>query len=143
MSGSRGEPLRLIAQDAEDLAVVSAALQDAVMKVGDIQFEPGVKRLTLALNRYRWEGAERTRVRAALQFAGVEAVQAKHIRMRAREAVLSLLSIQFEAEEPPGGTVTLAFAGGGDIRARVECVEAVLADVSEPWPTTRTPQHEG
>lgn len=142
MSGEQAFALRLIAQDAEDLAVVSAALQDAVIKVGDIRFEPQARRLTLALNRYRWEGAARERVRAALQFAGVEAVQARRIRMRAPDAVLALLSIQFEPAEAPGGTVTLAFAGGGDIRAEVECVEAVLADVSPPWPTTRTPRHE-
>lgn len=139
-------PLRLLAQDPEDLAVVSAALQDAVVKVGDIQFEPQARRLTIALNRYRWEGDDRQRVRAALQFAGVEAVQARRVRMRAKDAVLALLSIGFEpdaTEESPGGTVSLTFAGGGDIRCRVECVEAVLADVSQPWSTPRTPSHEG
>ena len=135
-------PLRLLAQDADDLAVVSAALQDAVVKVGDIQFEPKARRLTIALNRFRWEGEERSRVRAALQFAGVEAVQARRVRMRAKDAVLALLSVGFEPEDAPGGTISLTFAGGGDIRCRVECVEAVLADVSQPWPTPRTPSHE-
>ncbi|WP_245620244.1 DUF2948 family protein [Phenylobacterium immobile] len=142
MSGEMSAPLRLMAQDAEDLAVVSAALQDAVIKVGDIQYEPKARRLTIALNRYRWEGGQSQRVRAALQFAGVEAVQARRVRMRAKDAVLALLSIGFEPEDAPGGTVSLVFAGGGDIRVRVECVEAVLADVSQPWSTPRTPNHD-
>ena len=85
---TRAKPLRLLAQDAEDLAVISAAMQDAVGKVGDINFEPKGRRLTVAFNRYRWE------------------------------------------------------SGGGDLRATVECVEAVLADVSPPWPTPRKPAHE-
>ena len=56
-------PLRLLAQDADDLAVLSAAAQDAVAKVGDIVFEPKARRLTIAFNRYRWESTARERVR--------------------------------------------------------------------------------
>lgn len=142
MSDAERAPLRLLAQDADDLAVISAALQDAVVKVGDIRFERQAQRLTLALNRYRWEDAARQRVRVALQFAGVGAVQARRIRMRAKEAVLSLMAIGFEPSEAPGGVVSLTFAGGGDIRLEVECIEAVLADLSQPWSTPRTPAHD-
>ena len=67
------EPLRLIAQDAEDLKLIAAALQDAVGRIGDIRYEPAGRRLTLALNRFRWEaGVKRgERVRTALQLGGV------------------------------------------------------------------------
>jgi hypothetical protein len=136
------QPLRLLAQDEADLAVLSAAAQDAVLKVGDIRFEQSARRLTLAFNRYRWEGAGRHRVRSALQLAGVLKVEARRIRRNAPDAVLQLLAITFEAGESPGGVLTLSFAGGGDVRVEVECIEAVLADVSEPWPTPRTPEHE-
>jgi hypothetical protein len=134
--------LRLLAQDAEDLAVISAGLQDAVAKVGDIAFEPQARRLTVAFNRYCWEAGGGARVRSAVQLGGVLNVQTRKIRRNARDAVLELLAMTFEPTEPPGGIVTLSFAGGGDLRATVECVEAVLADVSDPWPTPRQPAHE-
>jgi hypothetical protein len=139
---SKVEPLRLLAEDAEDLAVISAAMQDAVAKVGDITFEPKARRLTVAFNRYRWETGGGARVRSGLQLGGVLKLEARKIRRDAPEAVLEILAMTYEPGEPPGGVVTLSFAGGGDLRATVECVEAVLADVSPPWPTPRKPAHE-
>ncbi|HEY0648052.1 DUF2948 family protein [Phenylobacterium sp.] len=135
-------PLQLLAEDQDDLAVISAALQDAVAKVGDISYEAKARRLTIAFNRFRWEAGSRQRVRAALQVGGVLAVQARRIRRDRRDAVVELLAIGFEPGEPPGGTLTLSFAGGGDLRADVECLDAVLADLSQPWPTPREPSHE-
>lgn len=137
-------PLRLLAQDADDLAVVSAALQDAVAKIGDIAFEPKARRLTVAFNRFRWEGGgkSRERVRAGLQLGGVLGVQSRKLRRDAKNAVVELLALTFEPGEAPGGAVVFTFAGGGDLRVQVECLEAVLADVSMPWPTPRAPTHE-
>ncbi|PZQ55218.1 MAG: DUF2948 domain-containing protein [Phenylobacterium zucineum] len=134
--------LQLLAEDPDDLAVISAALQDAVATVGDIAFEPRARRLTIAFNRFRWEAGARQRVRSALQLGGVLQVQTRRIRRDRRDAVVELLSVAFAPGEAPGGVVTLTFAGGGDLRAEVECVDAVLADVSEPWPTPRIPTHD-
>lgn len=138
----RNKSLRLRAESAEDLTVLSAALQDAVGKIGDIRFEAKGRRLTLTLNRYRWEAGGRSRVRAALQLGSVEAVEARRLRRDAPDAVVELLALTFEPDaEPPGGSLILSFAGGGDLKVRVECLDAVLADVSAPWPTPRTPRH--
>jgi hypothetical protein len=134
-------PLRLLAQDPEDLAIISAAMQDAVAKVGEISYEAKARRLTVAFNRYRWETGESERVRSGLQLGGVLKVQARKIRRGARDAILEVLAVTFEPGEAPGGTITISCAGGGDLRAVVECVDVVLADVSEPWPTPRTPTH--
>ncbi len=134
-------PLRLLAQDADDLAIISAAMQDAVAKVGDITFEPRARLLTVAFNRYCWEAQGGVRVRSALQFGGVLQVQARKIRRGVKDAVLDVLAVTFEPGEAPGGLVTISCAGGGDLRAQVECIDAVLADVSQPWPTTRAPAH--
>ena len=136
-------PLRLLAQDAEDLAVISAALQDAVAKIGDITFDARARRLTLAFNRFRWEasGKTRERVRSGLQLGGVMTVRSRNLRRDAKGAVVELLALTFEPGEAPGGAIVLTFAGGGDLRAEVECIEAVLADVSTPWPTPRAPTH--
>jgi hypothetical protein len=133
--------LRLLAMDEEDLGVISAALQDAVLKVGDISYEKATRRLTLVFNRFRWEGGRRERVRAALQLGDVQAVQARRIRRSPRDAILELLTVSFEPAEAPGGVLTLAFAGGGDLRVTVDCIDAVLADISAPWPTPREPGH--
>lgn len=135
-------PLRLLAQDADDLAVISAAMQDAVARVGDIVFEPKSRRLTIACNRFRWEAGGGARVRSGLQLGGVLKVETRKIRRDAPDAVLEILAMTFEPGDAPGGLVTLSFAGGGDLRASVECIEAILADVSQPWPTPRTPAHK-
>ena len=135
--------LKLLAQDAADLSIISAALQDAVAQVGDITFEARTRRLTILFNRFRWESGTRQRVRSALQIGGVLEIQTRKIRREVSEAVVELLAIGFEAGEQPEGVLTLSFAGGGDMRVRVECIDAILADVSEPWPTPRTPTHDG
>ena len=139
-----GGPLRLLAQDAADLDVISAALQDAVAKIGDIAYEPGPRRLTIAFNRFRWEAKGRAgeRIRTGLQLGGVMSVQARKLRREAKDAVVSLMSVGFEPGEAPGGAVVFTFAGGGDLRAEVECIDAALADVSEAWPTPRKPGHD-
>lgn len=138
------QPLRLLAQDAEDLAVISAALQDAVTRIGDIRWEPTARRLTLAFNRFRWEapGGADERVRAGLQLGGVLEVKGRHLRQGAKDAVLELLALTFEPGEAPGGLVTFAFAAGGDLAATVECLDAALADLSAPWSTACKPGHE-
>ena len=139
------QPLRLLAQDAEDLKVISAALQDAVGKVGDIRFDPADHTLTMALNRFRWEaeGAHtHERVRAALQIGSVLSVQARRLKREPKDAVVELLAIEFHPGDPPGGEVRLTFAGDGEIRAEVECLDAAFADLSAPWPARHAPKHD-
>lgn len=146
MTTTLARPLRLLAEDADDLAVVSAAVQDAVARVGDLSFERKARRFTLALNRYRWEAGTQSkeRVRAALQFAGVLDAKTRDLPAGHGGAVLSVLSVTFTpsgAPEDPSGAIAIAFAGGGDLRLEVECIDAVLADVSEPWAAVRAPRH--
>ena len=135
--------LRLLAQDADDLAVISAALQDAVAKIGDIRWDASARTLTLACNRFRWEsGAKKgERVRSALQLGDVTGVQARKLRRDAKGAVVELLSVAFEPGEAPGGAVLLTFAGGGDLKVSVDCLDVILADVSQAWSTPRRPGH--
>ncbi len=137
--------MRLLAEDADDLEVISAALQDALARIGDIHWEPRGRRLTIAVNRFRWEAAEgaHERVRAAVQLGGVMGVKARNLRPEARDAVVQLLAVTFEPGEAPGGVITFAFADGADLAAQVECIDAALADLSAPWTTPRTPAHGG
>jgi hypothetical protein len=137
--------LRLLAEDADDLEVISAALQDAVTRIGDIRWERAGRRLTMAVNRFRWEACEgaHERVRAGVQLGGVMGVRARNLRPDAKEAVVQLLAVTFEHGESPGGVVTFTFADGADLAVEVECIDVAMADLSVPWSTPRTPEHEG
>ena len=138
-------PLRLLAEDGEDIQIISAALQDAVARVGDILYEPAARRLTIVFNRFLWERQDNPavgRVRSALQFGSVLSVKTRRIRRDPKDAVVELLALDFQPGEAPSGSVLLSFAGGADLVAEVECLDAVLADISQPWPTRRSPRHE-
>lgn len=138
-SRSPAEPLRLLAEDADDLHIISAALQDAILRPVDIVWERGQRRVTLALSRFCWECGG-TRVMAAMQFGDVTAVKSRRLP-RGPENALELLAMDFEPGEAPGGRVILMFAGGGDLRIDVECLDAVLTDLSERWPARIAPTH--
>lgn len=140
--------LRLIALDAEDLAVLSAYVQDAVLKVGDIRWMPGGKRFLLAMNRFAWDALGGTRRkrdyqrrRAALHFAQVESIRSVGIDRAKADTVLELLAIRFEPREEPSGDVVLDFAGGPAIRLTVECLEVQLTDLGPTWSTAHIPHH--
>lgn len=139
--------LKLMAEDAADLDIVAAAVQDALLRVGDISYDRKARRFAMLLSRFRWESAETAgpfeRVRAALSFEGVLSVKSRKVRMEPKEAVASLLSISFApSEEPPGGEVRLLLAGGGEIALEVECLDALLLDLGAAWRTPRRPDHE-
>jgi hypothetical protein len=136
----------LAAQDAEDLEVISARLQDAVAKVGDLKYLPKTRRFVAVLNRFKWESGQRgnLRIKTGLHFDGVLSVKSKNVRMGAPEAVVSLLAIKFTPNggEDPAGKVELVFAGGGSILLEVECLDAGLADVGGEWAARGRPSHE-
>lgn len=134
-------PLRLLAEDADDLQIISAALQDAIMRPVDIRWEKEARRLTVVLSRFCWECGG-TRVMAAMQFGDVQAVKSRRLP-RLPEAALELLALDFLPTEAPGGQVMMMFAGGGDLRIDVECLDAVLTDLSERWPARVAPTHLG
>ncbi|WP_372707707.1 DUF2948 family protein [Brevundimonas sp.] len=133
------EPLRLLAEDEDDLHIISAALQDAILRPVDIAWEPASRRVTLLLSRFCWECGG-SRVMAAMQFGDVIAVKSRRLP-RLPESALELLAMDFEPGEAPGGRVILMFAGGGDLRIDVECLDAILTDLSERWPARLAPTH--
>lgn len=144
MSDDAAEPLKLVALDADDLAIVSAHLQDAVLKTADIVYLPGEKRFALALRRFDWEGAvhgQRRRRLAALHFDRVLAVRSAKLDKNDAGKVLNLLAITFEQNDEPAGDVTLHFSEGAAIRLSVECVEAQMKDLGPVWEAAATPGH--
>ncbi len=143
--------LGLQALDADDLAVVSAHVQDAVLRVGDVLWLPSEKRFVVAMNRFAWETRPQRRFfsktyerrRAVLHFDRVLAAASSGVEKTRRDAVLSLLAVTFEPGDAPSGDVVLAFAGGATLRLSVECIEARLSDLGPAWATAHAPRHRG
>jgi hypothetical protein len=137
--------LKLLALDSEDLDVISATTQDAVVRVADMGFAKADRRFALLMNRYAWEepGKKGQRRRTALHFDQVREVKVAGIDTNARDGVLELLAVVFEAGAPtdPAGRVELRFAGGGTVRLEVDCLEARLQDLGAAWAAKMKPEH--
>ena len=135
--------LKLLALDTEDLEVISATTQDAVVRVGDMGFAKEDHRFALLMNRFAWEegGKTRQRKRAALHFDRVNDVKVAGIATNSVEGVLELLAITYTVTDDPAGHVDLDFAGGGTIRLTVECLEARMQDLGAAWAAKATPEH--
>lgn len=144
------EPLKLIAEDKEDLQVMAAYLQDAVGVVGDLSYLPASRIFAGVFNRFRWENAADAksrkkvfeRARTGLHFENVLSVKSRKIAQGKPDGVLNLLSVTFEEGEAPSGTVVLTFSGDGEIRLEVEALEARLRDLGEVWETKNKPVHD-
>lgn len=139
--------LTLAAEDAADLEVISARLQDAVAQMKDLVYLPKKRRFAAVFNRFQWEAETKKgdlRVRSGLHFEGVLGVKSHKLKLAAPEAVVSLLAIKFEPKggEDPGGIVELVFAGGGAMRLEVEVLDAGLTDMGGVWAARGRPQHE-
>lgn len=137
--------MKLLAIDAEDLEVISAHVQDAVLKVEDMGFAKSQQRFALVMNRFAWEAAKNgkgQRRRAGLHFDFVQSAAFAGFDTNAREGVLELLSISFTPADMPAGEVLLSFAGGGTVRLKVECLEARLRDMGAAWSAKGRPAHQ-
>jgi hypothetical protein len=140
--------VKLRALDAEDLAVLSAHLQDAVAKIGDLVYRPTERRFLGVVNRFAWEsaaakGGAHERRRAAFHFDRVSSVMARGLDRGNPDAVVSLLAIRFEpaGADEPGGVIDLVFSGAATVRLTVECIEAQLADLGAAWQAAGKPNH--
>jgi hypothetical protein len=144
-------PLNLMAQDAEDLKILSSLAQDAVFPASEMAYRPKARQFALLLNRFRWEdrvpaekaGRGYERVQAVLSFRDVLSVQTQGIA-RDADTVLSLLDVTFAPGPDGTGRVILTLAGDGAIALTVEALDAALRDVSRPYlaPSGKVPGHE-
>ena len=142
MTAGDDNSLKLRAHDAEDLAVISAMLQDSIVPLGDVTFLPDEKSFILAVNRYRWEHVDASqRVHCGVRFDTVERVQFSDIDSRNRQQFLSLMAVEFQPSPESGDAIILYFSGGGRIRLAVEEISCILSDFDEPWPTQWRPDH--
>jgi hypothetical protein len=140
------DQLKFAVLDEEDLEVVSAHLQDAVVKVADVLWRPNESRVVVALNRFDWESAqsdrpEYRRRRSALRFERVLSCKCRSVDPAGKDAVLNLLTVEFTETDSPSGVVDLIFSGGAAVRLEVECLEAELADLGPVWTAMKCPVH--
>jgi hypothetical protein len=145
-------PLRLIAQDGEDLKVISTLVQDAVLSMTDLQYDAKRRRFALLLNRFRWEdrtqaeqvGRAYERVRSVMVVEDVLKVRTQGFDRADKDLVLSLLSLDFAPGEDGAGRLTLVLAGDGAIALDVETLEVRLDDVTRPYraPSGKVPRHD-
>jgi hypothetical protein len=139
--------LKLLALDSDDLAVISAHIQDSVFKLSDVRYEAKRGQFALQFNRFVWENSsasqsQNARCRAGLCIKRVEAVRSTGINRQETDKVHSLLALQFtQKDDGPNGTLELILSGNGIIALDVECVEAQFADVSGSWDTQSKPEH--
>jgi len=144
------DELKLVALDKDDIEVVSAHVQDAVVKVDGIFWQPREHRFMMALNRFDWmnavdgkdkDKADYRRCRTALRFERVNACKCRNLDQTNKDALLNLLAVEFSESDAPAGVVSLIFSGGGIIRLDVECLEAELADLGEVSTAALCPDH--
>lgn len=141
------DQVKLVARTAEDVDVISALLQDATVKVGEMTYRPGERRFACVTNRYRWEtvaGKRRRRgerIRSGLHIDFVLKAQVQSLALDQTEQVLELLAIRADGDPDVEASLTLVFAGGAAIKLQVDGLEMVLEDLSEPWRARRRPEH--
>lgn len=135
-------PLRLLAFDAEDLAIVSANLQDAVVDTRDMAWQPHARRFVMALARFDWVAAAHDRLErcgTGLHFDGVRQVTFNGFTPGQDTASMNLLFIHFEPTDSPAGRVVLTFSGAAVIRMEVECLDAQMRDIGPRWAVDHLP----
>lgn len=145
--------LRLCADDAAGLKVISALVQDAVLTISDLRFDRKRRRLVMLVNRFRWEdreAAERRgrryeRVRALLVIGSVLKVSSQGLDRHEEAAVLSVMAIGWQPGQDGAGRLVVTLAGGGAIAAEAECLDVLLRDVTRPYlaPSGHLPHHPG
>lgn len=151
-------PVKIIARDAEDLAVVSACLQDALIPLNEMRYLPQERRFIMVANRFRWERAAQgrgepapatdapfesdedfgaqQRTNAGICIDRVLAVRSRNIDRSRPDDFLSVLSVQLD-----GNKLAFLFAGGGVIQVEIEALALYLSDLGKAWPTQWQPDH--
>jgi hypothetical protein len=134
--------VKLIALDNEDLTIISAHVQDAVVRVSDLNWLAQEGRFVMALRRFDWQAPQTPRRRlSALHFGRVQNVSSRDVPRTSADQVLNLLALTFTPADAPAGTIVVSFSGGAALRLDVECIEAQLADLGPAWEASGLPRH--
>ena len=140
--------LKLIARTVEDLRVVSAYLQDAIVNINDIANLKKNKILLLQLNRFMWEDVEKgvfrknKRIRSILKFENVIKVKSRNINLAGKDKFLDFLTIETNQTIDNNYEMKILFAGDSILKVTAEVIEVTLDDQGEAWDTKNKPKHK-
>ena len=139
--------LKLIARTVEDLRVVSAYLQDAIVNLNEIANLKKNKILLLQLNRFMWEDVEKglfrknKRIRTILKFENVIKVKSRNINLAGKDKFLDFLTIETNQMTDNNYEMKILFAGGSIVKIISEIIEVTLDDQGDAWVTKNKPKH--
>ena len=144
----RAKNLKLIAKTEEDLKVVSAHLQDAIVNVTNIANLEKNQIVLMQLNRFMWEDVEKgvfrknKRIRTVLKFENVLKVYSKNINQSKKDKFLDFLTIETIKMTDNNYEMKIVFAGDSILRIIAEVIEVTLDDQGEAWDTKNIPKHK-
>ena len=143
----RARNLKLISKTAEDLKVISAHLQDAIVSISDIANLKKNRIFLIQLNRFMWEDVEQgvfrknKRIRTILKFDHVTKVASKNIDFNKKDEFLDFLAIESNEMADKTIEMNLIFSGDSIIKVFTEVIEVTLDDQGDPWETKSKPKH--
>ncbi len=145
------QSISLQALDNEDLSVISSLIQDGIVPVSEISYDPNARRFALLVNRFRWEESETAgskkrsaeRVQSILLFEDVLSAKSSGLNNQDKETIISILQLSFQETSDGSGKIEIILAGDGSILLDVEALDVKLKDVTRPYvaPSMRTPKH--
>ncbi len=140
--------LKLIAKTEEDIRVISAHLQDSIVKTADIASLEKNRIFLMQLNRFMWEDVEKgvfrknKRIRTVLKFENVMRVSSKNVNQKKGDRFLDFLAIESLVTPDKNYEMNLIFSGDIIIKIIVEAIEVTLDDQGSPWESKNKPKHE-
>ena len=139
--------LKLIARTKDDLRVVSAHLQDAIVNISDIANLEKNKIFLMQLNRFMWEDVEKgvfrknKRIKSVLKFDNIVKVYSKNISQMEKSKFLDFLTIETIQMPDNNYEMKLVFSGNSMIKVISEVIDVTLDDQGEAWDTKNMPKH--
>ena len=140
--------LKLLATSEEDLRVISAHLQDAIVAVQDIASLKKNRIFLIQLNRFMWEDVEKgvfrknKRIRTMLKFDNVISVLSKNINTKEYKNFLDFLTIESNLLPDKSYEIKLIFSGDSVIKIKAEVIDVTLDDQGSPWDSKTQPKHD-
>tara|TARA_A100001011_G_scaffold353223_1_gene394583 strand:- start:155 stop:598 length:444 start_codon:yes stop_codon:yes gene_type:complete len=140
--------LKLIAKTDADLRVISAHLQDSILKTSDIANLKKNKIFLMQLNRFMWEDVEKgvfrknKRIRTVLKFENVLKVTSKNVNQKKNDRFLDFLAIETFKMPDKNYEMNLIFSGDMVIKLVTEAIEVTLDDQGTPWESKNKPKHD-
>ena len=140
--------LKLIAKTDEDLRVISAHLQDSIVKTSDIAHLKKNRIFLIQLNRFMWEDVEKgvfrrnKRIRTVLKFENILKATSKNVNQKKNDRFLDFLAIEMFKMPDKNFEMNLIFSGDVIIKLVVEVIEVTLDDQGSPWESKSKPKHD-